>query len=72
MSPVSAAGGMWNDPSGQWNELRILCQGEVIETRLNGELINRATKVWPREGKILVQCEGSEIFIRKLAVRFVP
>jgi hypothetical protein len=59
-------------PSGQWNELRILCQGEVIETRLNGELINRATKVWPREGKILVQCEGSEIFIRKLAVRFVP
>lgn len=59
-------------PHGQWNELLVRCQRDAIEIQLNGELVNRASKVWPREGKILVQCEGSEIFIRKLAVRLVP
>jgi hypothetical protein len=59
-------------PHGQWNELRIRCRRDAIEIRLNGEMINLATEVWPREGKILVQCEGSEVFIRKLELSLMP
>lgn len=55
--------------TGEWNHLEITCRDDTIEIRLNETLINRATSVWPNEGKILVQCEGSEIFIRRLELQ---
>lgn len=55
--------------TGEWNHFEITCRGDTIEVRLNGMLVNRATSVWPSEGKILVQCEGSEIFIRRLELK---
>ena len=51
---------------GQWNKLEAICKQDTIEIRLNGETVNRATKVWPASGKILLQCEGSEIYFRNL------
>lgn len=51
-----------------WNTIECICRDGTIEIRLNGITVNRATAVWPRSGKILLQCEGSEIFFRRVTV----
>ena len=53
-------------PSGEWNRLEITCAGSRIEIVLNGTKVNEAREVWPTAGRILLQCEGSEIFFRNL------
>lgn len=53
---------------GQWNRLECRCHGDTVEIRLNGVLVNRAERVWPGRGRILLQCEGSEIFFRRLVL----
>lgn len=53
-------------PAGEWNEVECICDGGRITLKLNGTVVNEAFEVWPREGKILLQCEGSEIFFRRL------
>jgi hypothetical protein len=56
-------------PPGEWNQLVITCRDATIRIELNGQLVNEATDVRPREGKILLQCEGSEIFFRRVELR---
>jgi hypothetical protein len=51
---------------GEWNQLEITCDGEHIEVVLNGSKVNEAFAVWPNQGRILLQCEGSEIFFRRI------
>ena len=53
-------------PPGEWNRLVITCQGDDISVELNGRLVNDVTRVWPTRGRILLQCEGSEILFRKV------
>lgn len=53
-----------------WNTIECICREGAIEIRLNGTVVNRATAAWPAAGKILLQCEGSEIFFRR--VRLEP
>lgn len=53
-------------PAGEWNELDILVKDGMIEAKLNGVLVNRATQARPDKGRIQVQSEGAEIFFRKL------
>ncbi|MEW6159201.1 MAG: DUF1080 domain-containing protein [Verrucomicrobiota bacterium] len=50
---------------GEWNRIECHCDGNRIWIVLNGVIVNDAFNVWPRHGKILLQCEGSEIDIRK-------
>jgi hypothetical protein len=40
--------------------------------RVNGVIVNRAEGVVPKQGKILLQTEGAEIFVRKLELRPLP
>ena len=51
---------------GEWNRIECICEAASISVRLNGVLVNEAFDVYPRRGKILLQCEGSEIFFRNL------
>jgi hypothetical protein len=53
-------------PPGQWNRLECVCAGDRIQVRLNGTVVNEAFGVWPTRGRILLQCEGSEIFFRRV------
>ena len=53
-------------PVGEWNQLECRCEGDRISVKLNGMLVNEVFDVYPSRGKILLQCEGSEIFFRKL------
>ena len=52
--------------NGGWNRLECLCRGDIIRVTLNGRTINAAHNVLPRAGKILLQCEGSEVFFRRV------
>ncbi len=54
---------------GRWNRLDITCRDARIAVRLNGVLVNEAFDVFPAGGKILLQCEGSEIFFRRVELR---
>jgi hypothetical protein len=55
-------------PRGQWNRLEITCAGSRITIVLNGTKVNEATEVWPDRGRILLQCEGSEVFYRRIVL----
>lgn len=57
--------------TGDWNRVECICQGDRIQIRLNGVVVNEATNVWPDTGPILLQCEGSEIFVRKFELRLL-
>jgi hypothetical protein len=59
-------------PYGRWNRLECICDGDRIRILLNGTLVNEAFDVWPRSGRILLQCEGSEIYFRKLELHPLP
>jgi hypothetical protein len=52
-------------PYGQWNRIECICDHDRIRVILNDTVVNEAFEVSPRSGKILLQCEGSEIFFRR-------
>jgi len=56
-------------PPGEWNRLEATCDGAKIRIELNGQLVNEAFDVFPSAGKILFQCEGSEIFFRRIELQ---
>jgi len=49
--------------------MECACDGDHIQVILNGTLVNEAFGASPRSGKILLQCEGSEIFFRGMELR---
>ncbi|HWN96733.1 MAG TPA: DUF1080 domain-containing protein [Methylomirabilota bacterium] len=54
---------------GEWNRLEMTCESDRIRVELNGILVNEAFDVFPLAGKILLQCEGSEIFFRRVELQ---
>ncbi len=55
-------------PYGNWNRLVCECRDRSISTWLNGTLINQVSDVYPYKGKILLQCEGAEIYYRNITL----
>ena len=55
-------------PPGQWNTYRIICRGDRIDLYVNGVHQNRAFNVWPSEGAIALQSEGSPIEFRNIVL----
>ncbi len=53
-------------PHGEWTRVECLCGGGRITVLVNGKRVNEASDVFPAAGKILLQCEGSEIFFRTI------
>jgi hypothetical protein len=56
-------------PVGEWTRVECLCAGKTITVRVNGVTVNRASDVFPSAGKILLQSEGFELFVRKFELR---
>jgi hypothetical protein len=56
----------------EWTRVECVCDGARIQVKVNGTLVNEASEVFPSRGKILLQCEGSEIFLRRLELRPLP
>lgn len=61
-----------DSPGQEWTKLECFVKGDTLTYRVNGVVVNRATEVTPQQGKILVQTEGAEIFVRKLELRPLP
>jgi hypothetical protein len=49
-----------------WTRVECLCHDDRIVMRVNGVLVNEAFAVSPRAGNILLQCEGSEVYFRRV------
>jgi hypothetical protein len=52
-------------PLGEWTRVECLCDGNRITVKVNGTTVNSCYDVRPAAGKILLQSEGFELFVRK-------
>jgi Domain of Unknown Function (DUF1080) len=52
-------------PVGEWTRVDCLCAGNRITVRVNGSTVNECYDAFPAAGKILLQSEGFELFVRK-------
>ena len=59
-------------PTGQWNRMEVLCQGQDVSLKVNGHPTLSGTRASPHAGKILLQSEGAEIFFRRLDLYPLP
>jgi len=56
------------DPDGKvgdWTRLDVLCQGGHIEVFVNGTKVNEAFDAMPRAGRLQLQTELAELFVRR-------
>ncbi len=53
-------------PLGEWTRADVICDGGHIVAKVNGKIVNEGFEAFPSHGKILVQSEGAEVFIRRL------
>lgn len=56
-------------PHGEWTRVECDCDGDRVTILVNGQIVNEAERLVPSAGKILLQTEGAEIFIRKFELR---
>ncbi len=52
-------------PVGEWTRIECLCVGDTITVRVNGKTVNSCHNTVPVAGKILLQSEGFELYVRK-------
>lgn len=55
-------------PVGKWNKVECVVIGDKVSAYLNGVLVNEAYQVTPTKGKIQIQSEGAEMFVRKVEI----
>ena len=56
-------------PLGEWTRVECVCEGKTITVSVNGTVINHAYDAFPSAGKILLQSEGFELFVRKFEIQ---
>lgn len=53
-------------PAGQWTRLEVVVDDDRITNIVNGRVVNVGTAPSLKAGRIIVQSEGAEIFVRRL------
>jgi hypothetical protein len=53
---------------GEWNELRVRCEGDAITVHVNGVLMNEGRGSSVRRGAICLQSEGAEVHFRNIRI----
>lgn len=53
---------------GRWNRIECIADGDKVTIYLNGVLVNQAYRVKPSRGKIQIQSEGAEMFVKKVEI----
>ena len=56
-------------PVGEWNLLKLVCDGDKVQVWLNGKLVNSGFGAKPTRGRIQLQSEGCAIEFRRVTVR---
>ena len=52
-------------PDGDWNQAVVIARGDTVEVYFNGVKVNEATDVFPAQGKIQLEAELAEYFVRR-------
>jgi hypothetical protein len=52
-------------PVGEWTRVECVCRGNRITVRVNDKIVNKCYGATPAAGKILIQSEGFELFVRR-------
>ncbi|MCP9756651.1 DUF1080 domain-containing protein [Lacihabitans sp. CCS-44] len=55
-------------PVGEWNTMKVRCDGNKITVWVNGDLVNEGLAT-ANKGQIALQAEGSEVEFRKVELR---
>jgi len=55
-------------PLGEWNTIQVIAVGDSTTHIVNGVTVNSGTNCSVTKGKILIQSEGAELFIRKIEI----
>ena len=53
-------------PVGKWNKMECIAKGNEVFIYLNGKLVNHAFNVHPAKGRIQIQSESAELFIKSI------
>jgi len=61
--------GSTEKPPGEWNTMRIRCEGAKLTTWVNGTLMNEATGLSATKGAICLQSEDKEVHFRKVELK---
>jgi hypothetical protein len=56
-------------PLGEWTRVESLCEGKAITIKVNGTTVNHCYDAYPAAGKILLQSEGFELYVRKFELQ---
>jgi len=54
--------------TGQWNRVEVIADNGKLTYIVNDKVVNTATDPNLREGKIIIQSEGAEIYYRKIEI----
>ncbi len=55
-------------PTGEWNRVEVIANNGKLTHIVNGIIVNEATEASLKEGKIIIQSEGAEIYYRKIDI----
>lgn len=55
-------------PTGEWNTVEMICDGDKITNIVNGVVVNEGTNASVTKGKILLQSEGAEVYYRNITL----
>jgi YVTN family beta-propeller protein len=53
-------------PVGEWNRLEVIADGDNLTLLLNGIVVNRASGCKPHKGRLQIQSESAELFVRRV------
>lgn len=56
-------------PPGQWNTMRIRCQGGDVTVWVNGDKVNEGSACSATRGAICLQSEGAPIYFRRVELK---
>lgn len=55
-------------PLGEWNRYECIAEGDRLTLLLNGVVVNQCFDVQPHKGRIQIQSEGAELYVRRVDV----
>lgn len=56
-------------PIGEWNHLRLVCDGDRVRVWFNGRLVNSGFGAKPTRGRLQLQSEGCAVEFRRVTLR---
>jgi hypothetical protein len=55
-------------PLGEWNRMKIKCEGDRITVWVNGDLVNDGYGATAQRGQIALQAEGAEVEFKDIVL----